>query len=270
MDIERCSFYAQTVQGSVIRNLSELLKDVLIEANLVATNDGLRLLAMESTNGILTAVNLNAVSFEKYHCPSRVVLGLSLGNLHRLLKTASNSDVISLWTMPAADKLYIRIENTDRGSATEYKLNLVDIDERGLEPPACEFTHVLTLPSHDFQRLLRDMALISTTVFISNDDASLTLSCKGDFAEQNTVLTQNQNLMINKTTEDEPDAPMGTASDDDANEFVLKYLIQFCRGSSLSPSVNLFLQAGKPIIIKFAAATLGEILFCLSPLAPIS
>ena len=269
--IEGATFYAQTVQGAAIRSLCELIKDVLVEANLIATNEGIRLLAMDNSHSVLTSVQLNAGSFEQYQCKSRVVMGLNLANLYKLVKSACNSDVVTLWTMADMEVLHIRLQNKERASSTQFKLRLLDIDEDPMSAPKCEFSYVLSYNSVELQRLFRDMASLGTTVHITNDENSLTLKCVGDYSEQTTVITSNQNLVINKAEGDTsvtsaPSSSSMEADEDISCEFSLRYLIMFARGSNLSSNVLIYLKKGEPIILSYSAATLGKVLFCLGPM----
>lgn len=280
--IDNAVFCAQTVQGTAIRNLFELMKDVLVESNIIATPEGLRLLANDNAQCVVTSVHLQAQAFELYSCKQRTVLGINLANMYKLVKSASNNDVITMWTMSNEDVLHIRIENTERSSNTYYKLKLFDINETILEPPSCQFEYIVSLPASEFQRMVRDMAMVASTVFIKNDDNTLTLSCYGDYAAQETVLTANQNLIIsrarnasgagkNETNKmDTGNSMIKEEYDEDANEYSLRYLNMFARGSSMSSNVQLYIKSGAPLILSFNAATLGKVLFCLGPLAPIA
>lgn len=264
--IEGALFCAQTVQGTAIRNLFELMKDVLVESNIIATPDGMRILAIDSSQCVVTSMQLQAASFEFYDCKqARVVLGVNLSSMYKLVKSASNNDVITFWKNPFDDVLHIRIENVERGSKTEYKLKLLDINETPIDPPSCEFKYIISMQASEFQRMIRDMAMLSSTVLIKNDDSTLTMECKGEYADQQTVLAANQNLVITRVGTDCATA----CSMAPCNEYSLRYLIMFARGSSLSANVQLYVQHGMPLILSFNAATLGKVLFCLGPLAPV-
>lgn len=259
---EQAVFYATTVQGTAIRNLFELMKDVLVESNIIATPEGMRLLAIDSAQCVVTSVHLQAHSFEHYECKQRTTIGVNMANMYKLVKSASNNDVITLWKNVGDDVLNIRLQNTERSSLTDYKLKLLDIDELPIQAPSCEFEYVISLSSSEFQRMARDMAMLASSVHIKNDDRTLTLSCYGEYADQETVLEASQNLIINRdTTKALVDGP-------ESSEYSLRYLIMFARGSSLSSSVQLYLQRGMPLILSYNAATLGKVLFCLGALEP--
>jgi len=263
MEIENAVFLAQTVQGTAIRNLCELLKDILIESNIIATKEGLRLLAIDNAQCVVTSVHLQAHAFEYYVCHQRTVLGVNLANLYKLVKSASNNDVITFWSLSSEDVLHVRIENTERASKTEYKLKLIDLNETQIDPPSCEFDYIISLSASEFQRMVRDMAMLASTVHIENDDHTLRLKCNGEYADQETVLNANQNLVISKSGSATTSVGADTLG---SSEYSLRYLNMFARGSSLSSNVQLYIQKGMPLILSFSAATLGKVFFCLGPL----
>ena len=58
-------------------------------------------------------------------------------------------------------------------------------------PPA-KFESELTLPSVDFQKIIRDMSNIGENVEIKSVETSFLLNCNGDFASQETILLETQ------------------------------------------------------------------------------
>ena len=58
-------------------------------------------------------------------------------------------------------------------------------------PPAT-FETELTLPSTDFQKIIRDMTNIGDKMEIKSIGNTLKLNCTGDFAEQETILYETQ------------------------------------------------------------------------------
>jgi hypothetical protein len=85
----------------------------------------------------------------------------------------------------------------------------------------------------------------------------LTLSCKGDFCHQETILgsEKSQSITIKKTSEDQ-EIIQGI--------FSLKYLSIFTKCTNLSSNVEIYLKNNYPIILRYTIASLGEIKLCLS------
>ena len=72
-------------------------------------------------------------------------------------------------------------------------MNLLDIPEENITIPPAEFETELTLPSSDFQKLIRDMINIGENTEIKSIGSTLTFNCEGDFANQSTLLGETQN-----------------------------------------------------------------------------
>ena len=88
------------------------------------------------------------------------------------------------------NKLGVRIENGEKNSITNYKLNLMDLNEEQISIPPAAFESIITLPSSDFQKICRDMSNLSDTIEIKSVGSNLIFSCSGNFASQETIIGQ--------------------------------------------------------------------------------
>lgn len=90
--------------------------------------------------------------------------------------------------------LNIILENGEKKCVTTYRLNLLDRDDNDIVMPEREFSTRITMPSLDFQKICRDMTLLSAkTVEIKNVKNTLTFACKGQFASRVTVMGDSEN-----------------------------------------------------------------------------
>ena len=175
----------QTVQSGAFRILIEALKEILTDANLEIDATGIKVMAVDNTATVLVHMKLDATNFEKYHCSKRMVLGVSMANLFKLIKPMSNSDTLTLYVdEDNINTLGIKIENSDKNSVTRYKLNLMDLNEEEIRVPPTSFESVITMPSGDFQKHIRDMHQLAEVLEINSAGQQLTFRCDGDFASQ--------------------------------------------------------------------------------------
>ena len=152
------SLNIKTEQAAAFRILIEALKEILTEANFIFDETGVKLMAMDSTHSILIHMKLDANSFEFFHCPNKVVVGVNMLNFFKLIKTMTNSETLTLFIEKENEnKLGILINNNEKNSQTVYKLNLLDIADENIKIPPAEFETELSLPSGDFQKIIRDM-----------------------------------------------------------------------------------------------------------------
>ena len=248
--------FLKSISGGAIRTLFETLKEVLHDVSLVFDATGIKLVTMDGSRCALIYLKLHADAFEEFHCPGPLHCGLNMSNMFKLLRTMGSHDTIVMYaTTQEVNELGIRITNVERHSTTDFRLKLLDVDTETIEIPAVQFDAVLTLPSVYFQRICRDMLNLADTMSISTRDDELILSCDGDFARQETVISAADECMNVHTA----------AATQVQGRYSLKYLTLFCRASSLSTTLEMFLKEAYPLVIKFNVASLGEIRFCLAP-----
>ena len=153
--------------------------------------------------------------------------------------------------------LGIKIENNEKNSITKYQLNLMDLDDVRITVPKAKFDSILTIPSTDFQKHIRDMANLSDKIEISSVGNKLMLSCKGDFASQDTIIGETSGGMSFVKNMCPEEIVQGV--------FSLKHLLLFTKCTNLSPNIEMYLKNDYPLIINYGVANLGEIRLCLSP-----
>ena len=174
----------------------------------------------------------------------------------------SNNDVLTLYLKKGeTNKLGIMINNEIKNTQTIFKLNLLDISEEDIKVPPAEFETELTLPSADFQKLIRDMTNIGECVDIKSVGENLIFECNGDFASQETLLRENKDNDTNglkfsiHSTLEKPIQGI----------FSLKYLVLFTKCTNLCNLIHIYIKNDYPLIIKYNVANLGDIKLCLSP-----
>jgi proliferating cell nuclear antigen len=217
---------------------------------------GMKIVTMDNAHVVLIHLKLDALKFEYYQCDSKIVIGVNMLNLYKLIRTINSNDTLTLF-IDANDMnhLGIKIENGDKNTKTIYKLNLLDLDNQKIQIDPADFNTVITLPSVDFQKIIRDMNNIAEYVEIKNINTQLVLSCSGDFCSQETILTDNENG--NTITCKKNEIVQGV--------FSLKYLVLFTKCTNLSTAVEVFLRNDYPIIVQYPVSSLGTIKMCLAP-----
>ena len=253
----------QTVQSGAIKVLTEALKELLTDTVLEVDHTGVRIVAMDVAHVVLVHLKLHADKFESFHCPQPMQLGVNMLNLYKIIKTISNSDMLTLYVEDGdMNHLGIRIENSEKHSRTNYKLNLLDLDGSIITVQPSQFSSVITLMSSDVQKIFRDLNQVSELVEIKRIRNDLIFrSYKGDFCSQETIVSET-------TVRENPDADEETMKEDQGDIiqglFALKYLVMFTRCSSLSSTVDILLKNDFPIIFMYTVSSLGSLKLCLA------
>jgi len=139
-DVSNNILEMQTVQSGAIRNLIDNLKDVLTDINMIFDEEGMKIMTMDGTRTSLIHVKLDANRFETYKCKKKLVIGVNMTSLFRLVKVVENNDTITFFIDEKnTHELGIKLENADRNSITVFKLRLLDLDQEDYTVPPVEF-----------------------------------------------------------------------------------------------------------------------------------
>ena len=239
----------KTVQATALKSTFEVLKDILNDVNIIFTAEGLKILTLDTARVALVDFNLMADNFDEYECSGEVIAGINIANTYKLLKTITNTDVVT-FDIKDIEFLHIKIENTVKKSSTSCKLKLLDIDDDRIEIPPVDMNVITVMPSIDFQRINRDMNNISSDVCIHRNRDKFVISCEGDFANQETV--------IDCGTDNEFTGSI-------RGVYSLKYVNLFTKATGMCANVQIMQEeANRFLVLKYNVADLGELKFYLS------
>lgn len=246
----------QTVQSTVIKTLCDVLKETLNDINLIFEEDGMKVMAMDGSHVALVHLKLFAKNFEYFHCEKKIQVGLNMSHLFKIIKTVTTMDYITFFIKNDNQHEFgIQIENSDKNTSTTFNLKMLDIDDEEISIPDIAIESMITMPSNDFQRMTRDMLNISDNIIITSSSKMLKLECKGDFASQETCIG-NSNHGLSCQQDDEV-----------SGIFSLKYINLFTKATNLSNIIEIYLKPEYPLMLKYAVANLGQIMFYLAPTA---
>lgn len=248
----------KTFQATTFKQVVDALKEILVDVNFEFDQDGLKILAMNTSHIVLIFAKMDADKFEYYKCLKHKYVGLNMLKLHMIIKTISNNDTLTLFIEENdPNKLGIHIENPEKNYKTTYKLSMLDIDVLSFDIPDVNFHTTINMPSVYFQKIIRDMHNIAEVIEIRSENDYLELRCNGEFCTQKTVIGSDTNNTVNiKHDETNTDIIQGI--------FSLKYIAIFTKCTNLCPNVEIYLKQEYPIIMSYQIANLGTIKLCLS------
>lgn len=255
-------FEFKTIQGYIIKNLFESIKEILTDVNLNFTETSIQCTAIDGNKIACVYFKLEAEKFEYYKCTGNMVIGINMQSLFKLIRTITSNDTIAMKIYDhERHRLHIIIENTEKHTLTTSILKLLDIDEQHITIPDIEFDNIITIPCADFQRYCKDMMMISNTVIMTCKKKKFILSCSGDFADYTIEINEcNTSSIMDEEEDDETFNDMS-----ESGRFSLKYINLFIKSSSLCNTVEIYLKKEYPLILIYRIGSLGKIQFCLAP-----
>jgi proliferating cell nuclear antigen len=242
----------KTVQASTFKQVIDALKEILMDVNLEFDDTGMKIVALDNTHVVLVHLKLDADKFESFFCEKKLFVGINMLKLHLLIKTISNNDVLTLFVdRNDSNRLGINIENQDKNMRTTYKLSMLDINVVRYSIPPVDFQTVITMPSVDFQKIIRDMHNLADYIEIRSVGNQITLSCKGDFCSQETIIggDKNPGVTITKHNPSDQEIIQGVYS--------LKYLSTFTKCTNMSTNVEIFFKNQYPLILSYLVSSIG-------------
>jgi proliferating cell nuclear antigen len=257
----------QTLQIAPFRTLMAALKDILLETNIIFTQEGIKIINMDKSHTILVHLSLQAVNFELYECKmDKIIIGVNMFHLFKLINSIDNDDTLTIYieetdyTDGIVQYLGLKFENGTIKQHKIQKLRLIEPDSDELAVPDVKFSSILNLPSADFQKIIRDLSGISDKIEIKSiataDGIELIFKCIGGFAQAEIRRTESDgNMEFIKKQE---------VSKIIQGEFSLKNLGYFIKCTNLCSQIEIYLENNLPLVVKYNVASLGVIMLALA------
>jgi proliferating cell nuclear antigen len=261
-------FFVKTVQSTAIRTLVDALKEIVADTNIVFDERGIMVKAVDDPQNAMAHVRLHRERFEEFICDGTHVCGIALLHLHRLLKTMGSTDILMMYMRRAARELLeIRIENNKKSKTAHYRLYLLDLKKPRIEAQTPEFNQAISIDSGEFNKIIREMKDISSSIDIRCHATTLRFSSvRGSFADADVYLgvstdTGEAEAVAGAGVPDDDDgaAPAGSGGEIVQGIFDLKYLSTFTKCTPLSKKVLMYLRNDYPLIVQYDVSNLGQI-----------
>ena len=253
-DVRVCLRTSQTSQW---KTLVDILKDLIVESPIHFDETGMKLVSMDPAQVALISVHAKS---EFYVCREPVRIGISMISLHRLLRNLTPSGYIMELSLLYSEPQFMRLRltNPDKRSVSFNKIHLLRLDIEEITIPSTVFDRVLSLPSTDFQRHIRELSAVSDRIGIRSTKDTLYLSAEGTmgFSE----------IEIKPSTSGLNWHLINTDQGDNGNEvtgiFLAKYLERFSK--PLDVTAELFLKKDFPMVLRYKLPSV-TVRFLLAP-----
>ncbi|CBY07754.1 unnamed protein product [Oikopleura dioica] len=252
-------FEARLPKAEVLKKTMDALKDLIKEAVWDVSAQGLSLQSMDSSHVSLVQVTLGETGFEAFRCDKNIALGVNMDTMQKLMKCASNDDILTLKSEENGDLLTITFENPNGDKTAEYEMKLMDLDIEQLGIPDQEYSCVVKMPSGEFQRICRDLTNIGESVNLTVVKGGVDFSAKGDIGTAKIHVTESAN--VDKAA----DAVTVEVNEPVNLTFALRYLNFFTKATPLSGQVTLSISPDVPLVVAYEIEDLGHIKFFLAP-----
>ena len=127
---------------SIFKDIFESIGHIVDEVKIVASNDGLRVDALDKSHITFVNLVLQPSLFDEYECVDIEELLVDTQELMNTLKRCKNDDILKLETTDG--KLVLRF---DGDASRTFKLRLIHEEYESPVPPSIDYPVTLTIPS---------------------------------------------------------------------------------------------------------------------------
>ncbi|EZF43363.1 proliferating cell nuclear antigen (pcna) [Trichophyton rubrum D6] len=250
---------ARLEEAAMLKKVVDAVKDLVHDCNFDCNDSGIALQAMDNSHVALVSMMLKAEGFSPFRCDRNVALGINLVSLTKVLRAAQDGDVLTLKADDTPDVVNLLFESVEKDRVSEYDIKLMDIDQEHLAIPETDYSATVEMPSAEFRRICGDLNQLSESVLIEATKDGVRFSCQGEIGNGAVTIRQNTNV-------DKPEQNVSiTLSEPVALTFSIKYLLNFCKATSLSSKVRLSLSAEVPLLVEYTLEGSGYVRFYLAP-----
>jgi len=244
----------RTSQCLQFKSLFECLKELLTEVNVeFIENKGIRLVSIDPGNVAMVHLVINSVEY--FYAKGTVLAGIKIGFFHRMIRSLTSGDFME-WKIFEDEPhvMHIQLSNSERRTHTVNKINLLDLDEVNISIPHIEYDRIVSMPSAELAKHVREMVAVSHYVTIKGTRTTLEFIADGDMASSHITIHPTASGLNWKHSED---------VDDIQGKFVVRYLEKFGR-VGVDSNVEIFLKNGYPLIFRYELS-IGTLRFVIAP-----
>ena len=242
-------FKLKTVNGYVLKILIELLQNNLKTAELVIDKLGITMRMMNSNKSILFDINLKSEDFNTYILnKDKLVIGLNLNHLHRMLKSIKKKDSIQIFIDDKfPNELGIKVVPKDNNRTTTSFIKILSFQESEITLPTGYDNHTIVSGS-DFQKTLRELLHIGKVINITSSLNTISFSSDSDG-----IMHRKVDFGNNDSEDDSEDEITFD------NDFDTDILARVTKISSLSTNMKIYTKKNLPLYIKTNIGNIGSI-----------
>lgn len=249
---------AKFAEASLFKKIIDGFKDCVQLVNFNCNERGIAAQAVDDSRVLLVALSIGSEACINYRCDREIVLGVDLSSLSKILRCGNNSDNLTLIADDSPDTVLVLFEDTKKDRISEYSLKLMDIDADFLKIDEMTYDSVITMPSVEFAKVVRDLNQLSDSLNILVTKETIKFVSEGEFGSGSVIVKPQVDMdHPNESIKVELEKPVDLT-------FGSKYLLDIIKGAGLSDQITIKLSAESPALFQFPLQS-GSLQFYLAP-----
>lgn len=247
-----CIFKAKTQEGYIIKVMGELLQHIIKTGCFVIEKSGITLRMMDSHRKKLVDLKLDAAKFSIYKFKSdKKFLGINLGYFYKMLKSIKKKDGVLLFIdEEKPNMLGIKVIPPENTRITTSYIKIQSIQNLDIELPV-GYTNSIIVQSSEYQKMCKDMAIISTFINIHAEKFSIKFS-----SNASSIYSRDVFFGEIDNSDSEDDEANCESFDEDFETEQLSGIIKI---ASLNTTMQIFPKTGLPLLFKTNIGNIGQL-----------
>ncbi len=226
-----------------------IISDLVNEATLKLTPEGLELVAMDPANVAMVIYNLLASGFSEYHLEKEEELAINLANFKQILRRATPNDQVTLELDEGKLKIQLRGQTT-----RTFSLPIIDLEDKEQKIPELSFGATITMAAGALNEAIEDADIVADSVSFMASKQSMTISAEGDLSHAKIDIKGDDTTQINVHEEGELRA-----------KYSIEYLKKMMQGSKLADHVAVHFNNDYPLRLDYKTVDRVSLSFILAP-----
>lgn len=250
----RIIFKAKTHQGYTMKMLAELLQNNSKTGCFEVDETGITLRMMDQHRTVLIDLHLSSENFMiyKFKAKQKLYLGINLNHYHKMLKSIKKKDSMQLFvTEENPNDLGIKVIPKENNRVTTSFITIQQIQNIDIDLPT-GYEKPVIVPSNEFQKLIKDMAHIGSTVNIISRSFYINFRCNaGGIMKRHVEFGE-----LDDSDDDEDEKDTGEEYNQD---FDTDQLARITKMAGLSSNMQVYPRDGLPLLFRSPVGDLGKI-----------
>jgi proliferating cell nuclear antigen len=244
---------ARTTTPREWKIVAATIQTLVDEATFEATTEGLSFRAMDPSHVALVDLFWPNTAFEKYDCSGETKFSIRVDEFVKLIRRAENRDHVEIEIKDDESLLAIRFEN---GFKREFKLNLIESTLSSTPLPRLSFNVRMNLREDIFERILKDLSIVSDNLIVESTKDKVIFTGKGDTGTGSATLLAGSE-----------DLPELDVKEDSKATYTISYLESIVKAAKSGTNTIIFEYSSRmPLRLEFKLGDQGgRIHFYLAP-----
>ena len=227
-----------------------IISELVNEARLKVTKDGIELVAMDPANVAMVVFKLLSSSFTEYKVDKETEIAINLNNLKQVLRRSKPNDLVNI-ELSEDNKLKVQLKSS---STRTFFIPLMDFEEKEQKVPDLEFPVTIETSAIMLDEAIEDADIVSESVNFIADKDKFSLQAEGDLSRAHIELKMGDSTRIKNSTGAQVKA-----------KYSLEYLKKMIQGSKIADNVTIQFNKDYPLKLNYNTVDRVLLSFILAP-----